>query len=87
MTIRKCMIDPLRKARILWHCRRGMLELDLILLKFAENHVQKLNSEQLTDFEEFLTCTDPEIYSWLMEYEKPEKKEFLELVKFILQNH
>lgn len=81
------MIDPLRKAKILWHCRRGMLELDLILLKFAQNHVQKLNLEQLAIFEEFLTCTDPELFSWLMEYEKPENKEFLELVKFIKQNH
>ncbi|RMX03276.1 FAD assembly factor SdhE [Legionella jordanis] len=77
------MLDPSKKARLRWRCRRGMLELDLILIRFADNHLEQLNESQLHSFETLLDCIDPDLYSWLMGYEKPSDKELVDIVEFI----
>ena len=33
--------------RIRWNCRRGLLELDLILEKFLERHLERLTPDEL----------------------------------------
>ncbi|WP_242604556.1 succinate dehydrogenase assembly factor 2 [Legionella fairfieldensis] len=71
------------KAKLKWHCRRGMLELDLILTRFADNNLNNMNEAQLTVFSKLLACTDPELFSWLMSYEKPADKELADFVEFI----
>ena len=40
--------------KIRWHCRRGMLELDLVLEKFNERHLPGLGPEQLDRYQELL---------------------------------
>ena len=77
------MINPLRKAKLKWHCRRGMLELDLILMRFAENHLDTMTEAQVNAFDALLECTDPELFSWLMGHEQPDNKEFKRIVEFI----
>ncbi|WP_420844635.1 succinate dehydrogenase assembly factor 2 [Legionella cardiaca] len=77
------MINPSRKAKLIWHCRRGMLELDLILNRFANNHLDNITEEQIEQFDKLLTCIDPELYSWLMGYEQPTDKDLVEIVEFI----
>ena len=32
-------------ARIHWHCRRGLLELDLVLAAFLERHLDRLDAQ------------------------------------------
>lgn len=77
------MINPQRKAKINWHCRRGMLELDLIFQRFIKDALETMTEEQLTVFEDLLTYPDPDLYAWLMGYEKPTSKELLDIVAFI----
>ena len=77
------MMNSLKKAKLLWRCRRGMLELDLILLDFAKKNLEKMSAEELVTFEQLLNCTDPELFSWFMGHETPEEKEFVSLVKSI----
>lgn len=77
------MISSQRKAKINWHCRRGMLELDLIFQRFLKKHLDTLTEEQLIAFEHLLTHQDPDLYAWLMGYEKSMHKELLEIVAFI----
>ena len=36
------MVSELEYKRIAWHSRRGMLELDLILVPFVEEHLRGL---------------------------------------------
>lgn len=43
---------------IRWHCRRGSLELDLILQKFAVAHLARLDTVQLHAFRALLECED-----------------------------
>jgi antitoxin CptB len=47
-----------------WH--RGARELDLILGRFADAHIARLNERDLADFERLLEVPDPEIYRWVM---------------------
>ena len=82
------MISSQRKAKINWHCRRGMLELDLIFERFSKRHLDTLNDEQLLAFENLLSNQDPDLYAWLMGYEAPLHKELKDIVAFIkLHDH
>jgi antitoxin CptB len=77
------MLDPKEKSRLTWHCRRGMLELDLILQAFLEQNIDKLSVKELKVFDTLLECTDPELFSWLMGHTEPKVKEIKELVEII----
>lgn len=77
------MISLEQKARLTWRCRRGMLELDLILQRFLAHHLDVLNDEQAALFEDLLTAQDPDLYAWLMGYETPVNKELRQFVTFI----
>jgi len=63
------MTDPtldLRRKRLRfrsWH--RGTRELDLLLGRFAEAHLDALTAEQLDRYAALLENGDPEIYDWL----------------------
>lgn len=77
------MLTSHEKARFAWHCRRGMLELDLILQAFLAKGLDKLSAEQIKRFEMLLSCTDPELYAWLMGHLAPEDPELSEIVSLI----
>ena len=40
--------------RVRWHCRRGMLELDLVLKRFLEQHFAGLSPLQHAAFKRLL---------------------------------
>lgn len=46
-----------------WH--RGTREIDLLLGKFADAHVPSLSAAQLTQYDRFLSNSDPDIYNWI----------------------
>lgn len=46
-----------------WH--RGTREVDLMLGRFADAHLQALSEEQLDRFAALLTRPDPDIYDWI----------------------
>lgn len=52
-------------GRLYWCCRRGMLELDLILIPFLEQRYSELSAEDQALFQEYLDTNDPELHSWL----------------------
>ncbi len=81
------MISPEKKAKLTWQCRRGMLELDLILGHFLQSHLDELSDEQIASFELLLSHPDPDLYAWLMGYEEPEHKECADFVAFIRFHH
>ena len=77
------MVSPQKKAKLTWHCRRGMLELDLILQRFLAHQLDMLTDPQVELFERLLTAQDPDLYAWLMGYEAPVDKELRDIVTFI----
>ena len=80
------MLDAREKARFSWHCRRGMLELDLILQNFLEQRIDHLSAQEIKAFDSLLSCTDPELLAWLMGHEEPHDKELKEIVTIIRNN-
>ncbi len=55
--------------RIRWQCRRGMLELDLVLNRFLEQDLAGLAPAELETFKELLDEPDPQLLAWVMEQE------------------
>lgn len=54
------------KARIKWACRRGMLELDVIIMPFFDDCFDDLTASQEQEFVALLECQDPDLFMWLM---------------------
>ena len=53
-------------GRVLWHCRRGLLELDLILEKFTARHLTALDADGLARFKELLAMPDNDLFDLIM---------------------
>lgn len=52
--------------RLRWQCRRGMLELDLILQGFLDKNYLNLSPDDQDLFEQLLTYSDQALYSYLI---------------------
>lgn len=69
-----------------WACRRGMLELDLILLPFLENIVPDMSDEEQHLFEKLLECEDQDMFGWFLHRLEPEDPEILRMVNIVREN-
>ena len=71
----------------MWQCRRGMLELDLMLNRFVSDHLDNLTARQISAFEQLLTYPDPDIYVWLMGTNVPFEQELVDIVTVIRRQY
>jgi antitoxin CptB len=76
-----------RDAKLIWNCRRGMLELDIILSKFVSTTFRELNAAQRDTLERLLTYPDPVLYAYLMREDVPDDKELMGIVNLIRADH
>ena len=53
-------------GKLRWHCRRGLLELDLILEKFNERHLLALDAGEMARFKELLAFDDNDLLDAVM---------------------
>lgn len=70
-------------AAIRWQCRRGMLELDMMLVLFFEKEYENLDREGKFAFVKLLSHTDQELYQWLIGREEPEFSSLKNMVEKI----
>jgi antitoxin CptB len=49
--------------RIRWHCRRGLLELDLVLTKFLDNRFDSLTEPQKQVFLQIINYSDNDLWN------------------------
>lgn len=73
-----------RKGRIRWHCRRALLELDLVLERFVERHLEVFNTAQLANLEDLLRCEDHELWAMVngsVECSEPRWREIIALLR------
>lgn len=75
-------MKELERAR--WRCRRGMLELDIVLLRFMDKHYAQLNEVELQQFEELLSLPDNELWD-LIVGKKKNKNDKVQHVLNLLQ--
>jgi len=59
------MSESIGLKRMYWHSRRGMLELDLILVPFAEKVLPGLSTAQQQDDARLLEEEDQDLFLWL----------------------
>lgn len=62
------MLGAEEKARVKWACRRGMLELDVLVMPFFEECFDDLSEQEQRDFISLLTCDDPDLFKWMMQH-------------------
>ncbi len=55
-----------RKNRLLWRCRQGTRELELLLYRYIDVHYDSLSSEQLQLLDEFVEQTSDQLNKWLL---------------------
>jgi antitoxin CptB len=53
-------------SRLRWLCRRGMKELDVILLRYLENSYESASTAEQNRFRELLQMPDPDLYNLLL---------------------
>ena len=58
--------NPDVPADLRWQCRRGMLELDLILNNFIDNGLGSLADDERATFEHVLSYPDQTLYDLLL---------------------
>ena len=56
--------DPVM-AQLRWRCRRGMRELDMLLLNYVESHYAEADAIEQAAFRKLLTVPDPDILALL----------------------
>ena len=57
--------------RIKWHCRRGLLELDLLLERFLAQRLDGLSEGQMAVFQELLAYEDNDLLDLVMGRAEP----------------
>jgi len=72
--------------KLQWACRRGMLELDVLLGNFLEECYSSLSLADQKLFILLLEEPDPTLFAWLMGHEVPSKQDFVYLTEAI-RNH
>jgi len=57
--------------RVRWRCRRGLLELDIVLGRFVEQRYAGLDEAQLVAFDELLDMPDTVLWDMITGREAP----------------
>jgi len=63
--------DP-ERSRLAWRCRRGMKELDLLLLAWLESAYDSAGADERARFIALLALPDPQLVRYLTGAERPE---------------
>ncbi|HQU16543.1 MAG: hypothetical protein B7Z66_06635 [Chromatiales bacterium 21-64-14] len=67
-------------ARLRWSCRRGMRELDLLLLGFLEHGYQAQPAPMQGAFQRLLRYPDPVLLEWLLGRGEPREPELAHVI-------
>jgi len=78
--------DTLNLSKLTWSCRRGMLELDVLLTNFLKEAYPHLPSLQKQFFAELLSCHDTDLFSWLLGHKVAPTERLSTIVEAIRQH-
>ncbi|HXV10240.1 MAG TPA: succinate dehydrogenase assembly factor 2 [Burkholderiales bacterium] len=69
--------------RVRWHCRRGLLELDLILGRFMDRHYEGLDEDARAAFRELLERPDNDLLDWALGRGAPPEARYRRVVDLL----
>ena len=72
--------------RLFWGSRRGMLELDLVLMPFLENVYPNLEQADKERYWSLLEEQDQDLFAWFMRRDDPSNPELQRIVDIIRAN-
>jgi antitoxin CptB len=70
-----------------WRCRRGMKELDLLLVRYLRGPHARASDRERDAFVQFLELPDPDIARYLIGGDVPEDPIQAALCRALLQSH
>ena len=71
------------KSKLLWRCRRGMKELDVLFTRFVETSDDGLSELEKKAFNKLLETEDPEILGFMLYNDIPEDADVANIVEKI----
>ncbi|TFH88218.1 succinate dehydrogenase assembly factor 2 [Billgrantia azerbaijanica] len=74
------------RKRLHWHSRRGMWELDLLLIPFLEHCYDTLDEADQAAYQALIEEEDQDLFAWLMRREEPDNPVHRRIVALI-QTH
>ena len=77
-------MKELERAR--WRCRRGLLELDILLQRFMDKHYADLGENELQQFETLLNLPDNDLWDVItrkQEVKDPDLQSVLHLLQTV----
>lgn len=78
------MVADIELNRLYWHSRRGMLELDVLLVPFVKEVYPTLDDTDRAVYVRLLECEDQDMFGWFMERSESEDPELQRMVRMIL---
>jgi antitoxin CptB len=63
--------DPVKRARLRWRARRGLLENDLIITRFLDANEATLTDEEVDAFSRLMELADNELMDLLLARKEP----------------
>jgi antitoxin CptB len=70
--------------KLLWRCRRGMKELDVLLERFARERYEHVSSEERRAFDRLLDLPDPDLADYFFGHVTPNEPELARLTRLIV---
>lgn len=74
-------------GRIKWQSRRGMRELDLMLLPFVEHDLPHCDDKTIAAYIDLLSATDLELFRWLHGTAEPDTPQRRDVIAYIIKCH
>jgi antitoxin CptB len=74
-------------GRLAWQCRRGMKELDFLLVRYLRERYSQAASDERAAFADFLELPDPDIARYLLAGDVPTDPRRAALCRRLLQSN
>lgn len=74
------------RSRLLWRCRRGIREMDIVLQTFLNQSYDTLSDTDKKSFAQLLDEADLDILDWIMRKGEPENDGIKNIITLIRQS-
>ena len=76
-------MDSTDLSRLRWRCRRGMRELDQLLVRWLDAHAASASADTLRSFEALLDAEDADLWAWTLRRGHPQRADWQVLIEQI----
>jgi len=74
------------RSRLLWRCRRGIREMDIVLQTFLNQSYDTLSNTDKNSFAQLLDEADLDILNWIMGKDEPENDNIKSIINLIRES-